>query len=80
MSMRAISLVRVAGCGLALHSFSQQQFRGMRLCYVGSDVTAALVCDTWEMADALNKRVHDTATAQPTVCRRLHDATCACCG
>jgi hypothetical protein len=30
---------------------------------------ALLVCDTWEIADALNKRLHDThtSTAQPTV-------------
>ena len=29
---------------------------------------ALLICDTWEIADALNKRLHDTLTAAGPAC------------
>jgi ATP-dependent exoDNAse (exonuclease V) alpha subunit len=36
---------------------------------------ALLVCDTWEMADALNRRLHDTLTAAGPCARGARDQT-----
>jgi hypothetical protein len=43
----------------ALHAYQADRAAGK---------DALLVCDTWEIADALNRRLHDTLTAEgPTV-------------
>jgi conjugative relaxase-like TrwC/TraI family protein len=34
-----------------------------------------LICDTWEMADALNQRLHDVMTAEGLSVRAAHDQT-----
>src|SRR5262249_34711740 len=36
---------------------------------------ALLICDTWEIADALNKRLHDTLTKERPRVRRARDQT-----
>ena len=40
---------------------------------VGKD--ALLVCDSWEMADALNRRLHDTLTADGPTAKAARDQT-----
>jgi ATP-dependent exoDNAse (exonuclease V) alpha subunit len=48
----------------ALHAYQQDRLAGK---------DALLICDTWEMADALNRRLHDSVSADGPTARAARD-------